>query len=368
MIEELVFHLGDCKTGTTSLQLTLAENGWEAPGRSIAYTAKVNHIPLAKTLTVEREKRFAKPRWTGVRRAFHASEAQQGVISAEHFEFVAPEALDAALKQYMPRLAKTARLIAYVRPHADRLVSTFSERVKKGNFSGQMEDMHRRLKAQGMLYYTPRFEKWRQVFGDRFTLHPMVRDQLYKGDVVEDFFHYLFRSEDFRITRSDATNSSLSLEDLAMMREIQERIASNNPGINPAQQALGWNIAPMLAGLEATTRTKLALHRHLAERVAETYADDAAALDAAFFEGTPMSDALAAAAGKAIAEPQSVLASDHFSADEVRRLHAIADFLTRIMEADPRYFTRAARPPEHRNKPIVPTGGPDEENNEDNAV
>ena len=50
MVEEIVFHLGDCKTGTTSIQAVLARGAWTLDGqagRGIVYPAQVNHIPLA---------------------------------------------------------------------------------------------------------------------------------------------------------------------------------------------------------------------------------------------------------------------------------------------------------------------------------
>lgn len=367
MIEELVLHVGDCKTGTTSVQLTLAEAGWAAEGRSIEYPTRVNHIPLAKSMHMETEKRFLKPRITRVRSAFQSSEAEIGVISAEDFEFTDPQVLADALQQYMPAISKNMRLIAYVRPHAERLVSGFSERAKKGNFFGSLDGMHKRMEAQGLLYYAPRFEKWRAVFGDRFTLRPMIRAELHKNDVVEDFLRFVFRSDDFEITRTDSSNTSLSLEDLAMMRVIQKRIRKKTglgkKDIVLAQQALGWNIAPMLAATPAGASTKIQLHRSLAEDVAKTYAEDAARLDEAFFEGTPMTDALAKAVDRALDEPQLVRPDQHLSPEEIRRLRVLGDFLTRIMEADPRYFARAARPPEHRNMPIIPIS--DQEADED---
>ena len=55
MVEEIVFHLGDCKTGTTSIQTVLSRGAWVSHAGPIAYPARFNDIPLAKTLSVPAE-------------------------------------------------------------------------------------------------------------------------------------------------------------------------------------------------------------------------------------------------------------------------------------------------------------------------
>ena len=352
MVAEIVFHLGDCKTGTTSVQSVLAAGAWQTgagPGADIVYPARFNHIPLAKTLSVPAEARFEAERFAKVRSAFDDSGAAHGVISAEHFEFVDPEKVAAAIEQHLPGYQGRIRLVAYVRPHADRLVSTFAERAKKGIFMKPLEAMHDRLAEDGLLFYTPRFEKWRALFGEAFTLRPFLRNSLYKGDVVQDFFAFLCRGEDFEITRPTEQNESLSVEDIAMMRAIHARIRRmGGPDLRPAQQAFGWYMADFLGATPRQQGTKPRLHRDLAGKVAATYAADAAALDAAFFEGTPMSDALAAAPDKAVAEAQSFEAEDHFSPDDLRSFDIWAQFLTRVIASDPEHFMWAVRPDDQR--------------------
>ena len=64
MVQQLVFHIGDCKTGTTSVQAVLAQDAWK--GGSLCYPARVNHIPVAKTLTAESERPFEAKRFSSV--------------------------------------------------------------------------------------------------------------------------------------------------------------------------------------------------------------------------------------------------------------------------------------------------------------
>ena len=98
MVEEIVFHLGDCKTGTTSIQTVLSRGAWVSHAGPIAYPARFNDIPLAKTLSVPAEAPHEAERFGKAREAFEQSDAAHGIISAEHFEFVDPEAVARALR------------------------------------------------------------------------------------------------------------------------------------------------------------------------------------------------------------------------------------------------------------------------------
>ncbi len=348
MVRDVVFHLGDRKTGSTSIQSILARQGWVAPGDSIVYPTLFNHIPLAKSLVVPEERRFETQRFARIRTAFDDSDANHGVISAEDFEYVDPQTVRDAIDRHLPAYADRVRLIAYVRPHADRLLSAYAERVKKGVFEGTLDEFHEDILQKGMLLYAPRFEKWRAVFGDRFTLRPFVREALYRSDVVWDFFHYLFGDRPFEITGPTRENESLSVEDIAMLRMIHRHVRKHARRPGRAQQAFGWYMSNFLGGEPAPNGTRPRLHRSLADRVVHDYRDDAAALDAAFFEDTPISDALAATPDKAVEQPQSYRAVDHFSPSERRHFRIWARFLARLIDADPEHFMWAVRSPEQR--------------------
>lgn len=354
MVKELVIHLGDCKTGTTSIQSVLATRGWTTeetgPG-DILYTARGNHIPLAKSLSVPGEIPHQNARFSRLRVALDQSDAEFGVISAEQFEFVDPELVMAAIKKHLPTYIDRLRLVAYVRPHGERLVSTFAERSKMGRFHKSLEVMHDRFAENGTLFYTPRFEKWRDLFGERFTLRLFRRDQLYQGDIVQDFFRYLFGSEAFRIPRPSAQNNTLRVEDIAMMRMIHAHLHRADGYTPQLRETFGWYMSDLLgASSYPGGGTVARLHKALAHQVVETYAMDAAALDAAFFDGTPMADALAAVPDKAVAQAQSFEAKDHFSAPELRQMAVWAQFTQRLMVADPAHFAWAARTSHSRSR------------------
>lgn len=350
MVKEILFHLGDCKTGTTAIQSVLA-GGHIQSDLSICYPTKFNHIPVARALSVKSEMHKEGRLFRRLRQALTSSEADIGVISAEHFEFVQPEVIRRAIDTYLGEYADQIRLVAYVRPHADRLVSAFAERSKQGVFQSSLEKMHERLLKDRLLFYAPRFKRMRELFGDQFILRPFIRDDLLEGDVVKDFLNLLFRGEAFSLAGDRQMNESLSVQDIAMMRYLHKRInvhADPDEDLRREKQSLGWYLADILAALPSEEGIKPRLHSSLAEKVVETYAEDAANLDAEFFEGTPLTDALASAPQKAIAEEQLFDAELYFSKAELRQVEAWSKMMTRMMQAGPEYFNWSVRPEEQR--------------------
>lgn len=330
MVKQLVIHLGDRKTGSTAIQDALVAKAIQSPDARIFYPTGNNHIPLAKTLSVkalasQRDQRFGK-----LAKRIHRSDADIAVISAEHFESVDPVALQEALKEFFPDLLGRVRLLAYVRPHADRLVSNYAEAVKLGHFNGDLAAYHTMRLDKKPLNYTPRFTRWRDTFGSIFTLRPFVRSALVNGDIVADFAEFLLGDTPHQLAASPQSNPSMSLEDLAMMRLLQSRIAAL-PNGTKFQVSLGKTLGTLLA--EAPERpanhTKPALHKALAEAVQQSYLADAQALDQAFFApDTPMENALVAARDKAVDTPQSIAAEDHLSAEAIRMVELWAGLLT----------------------------------------
>ena len=341
MTRSLVLHLGDHKTGSTAIQRALADHAWQgAPGGpEIFYTAKGNHNTLAQTLLPDAPAQQQRRRFANHAARIAASGAGIAVLSAEEFERVNPEAVATMLRQHFPEHADSARLIAYVRPHAERLVSSYAERVKQGYFLGSLEELYAKVGTTPLLRYTPRFRKWRAVFGDRFELRPMIRAGLHNGCVVQDFLRYTLEGAPFTLTRPVESNRSLSLEDLAMMRALQSVLGQGRTPPAKGQNAIGWQFATILGGLEGGGGTKLRAHRSLIAQLQQDCRKDAETLDAEFFAGhplgQPMTQALDRAGADALEAPQSLDLDACFPPDEAHRLRAWISLLHRMYLHDP---------------------------------
>ena len=351
MINELIIHLGDTKTGSTSIQKALVQKAYELPGKSICYPTKNNHIAMAKTLSQARRVKQRETRFRRVGEALSSSNADYGVISAEHFQFVDPQVFAEAIDTFWPDFKDRTRMVAYVRPHADKLLSAFSERVKLGNAMGSFEDFCDTISENQAIDYLPRFRKWREVFGDRFTLRPFLRQELFRQDAVSDFFRVMLRNEDFRINDGISANTSLTLPQLSLLREMHEiftarltaRGASRTADITEARNAMGRTVSERLRACGLGQKGgKILIPEHLADGIAARYRADAEALDDEFFVGTPMSDALDKIASKTTAASQSLTADEHFSEETVASFRVFAGLLSDMLLDDPKGFLKSA--------------------------
>jgi len=313
MVKEIVFHLGNRKTGSTSIQDALAQKAVHSPETSIFYPARANNLTLAKTLSPYHSIKKRQERFQMLARRIDRSDADIAVVSAEFFEEVDPQVLQEVIDQYLPQYRDNIRLIAYVRPHAERVLSNFAEQTKLGQFFGPLERFHQQIAKQKTLFYTPKFEAWRRVFGDAFELRPFIRDRLHNGDVVDDFIDYVLQGAHYTLQSLIRSNSSLSVEYLSMVREFQ-RILHENGAPTKLKIALGKYLGRQLATYPVETHRKLRLHKRAAQNIIETYQQDAAALDAEFFpQDHPMEAALLASLDKAIDKPLSLVPADNMT-------------------------------------------------------
>lgn len=353
----LVFHLGDRKTGSTSIQQALAKKRWTCAAVNLTYPhgGKLSHIALARSLTAPVDHSRVGEALQDILRQIESNPSDVAVVSAEDFEDVDPNDFRAALLTHMPGQLAQARFLAYVRPHADRFPSTYGERIRSGHFLGTMEAQQRRLNEQGSFIYTPRFEAWRRVFGPAFELRPMVRDLLYRRDVVADFLKFALGTEDFALEDGPDANETLSVENLAIVRQLHLRLQGDAARPHAYQAAIGRSLARRMNASTFATGTKLRIHRDLAEAVRALYVGDAAALDAAFFQGTPMTDALNEAPAQAVTEAQSVRIEDHFSAREQYLINLWVDQTAAVLTTNPERSAGILRA-EHRNAVIAADG------------
>lgn len=350
MIEELLIHTGDCKTGSTSIQRVMAREAWSAPGYDICYPTEADHNFVAHTLTREWEAPFKEERFGDLRRDFMATSAPIGLLSSEHMEFVDPVVLRDVIGEYFPEVAHNVRILTYIRPHAERLLSGFAERTKVGGFWGSQDEFLGFMQDERILNYADRVDRWKDVFGDRVTIRPMIRKQLINEDVVDDYFAWALPGVDVEVKRGlGASNASLTVEQLAYLREIHRFIREADPDLVDQQHHLGWQVGDLMGSHGSGPATKLRLHRDLAERIRDHYADDAARLDRDHFGGgTAMADKLTDAVDKAAEAPQSLDPSDYYPPRMLGMARLHAELMMRVMRGYKGRFDDLIEPPHMR--------------------
>jgi len=171
----------------------------------------------------------------------------------------------------------------------------------------------------------------------------MIRDTLYKSDVVQDFLKFALGTEDFTVTESPNTNESVSLENLAILREMHAALRPAEGPRGDLEPAYCRYVARQMNLATGIKGTKVQYHRSLADKMAVDLAADAQALDAAFFTGTPMMDALTAAPAKAVDQPQSLRIEDHYSDREQYLIRLWVNQTGTFLKQDPDAWAQMLR-------------------------
>lgn len=339
----LVFHIGDHKTGSTSIQYAFAQNRVKLSDASVFYPARLAFNVMRKHCEA-----YADPEATPANRntaieAFRklgkrlqASEADYCLISAEGFETIPAEVFKEILTRYWATPNDRVRVIAYVRPHPGRVLSSYAERAKIGvplALQETVDAFFQKMNKTGRFHYFTRFSAWKEQFGDAFILRPTIREQLLDGSVVRDFIHQAFDQRDFELQGGDSANESLCLEDLMRLKVVQSHLHQFPHSL---RHTFGWEFARLIGELPPPpTRTKLRLHKRLATDIRKTYLEDARQIDKAFFDGVPLlEEELDKAVASADESAQSTAPEDHLSEEDLRSLTVMSAMLSKLFRND----------------------------------
>lgn len=315
---QLVIHIGDPKTGTTSIQKALQTGAISCATRRILPWHEHNAVQVAKSLGPKAKVTTAE-QFGLVRDWLQSADADIAVLSSEDLAPVAPKKLFQALRDHVPDHAEAAQVIGYVRPHASRYLAAYIQRTKTGQYLGDFEDFFARIQANDPLLYAYRFGQWRKVFHDRFTLKPFIRSELRGQDIVTDFAANILNEEPFEVSHPTEENVATPLRALSGLRQMQRCFAEAGVKAAP-RKLLGAATANHFLPAGHVRGEKPALDRKTTALLIETYLDDAKALDAAFFSEPLMQAELTSSLSKAIEAPIDIDVSRYFTPTEVQRL------------------------------------------------
>lgn len=331
---QLVLHIGDPKTGSSSIQTVLYEQRLSCQTKCLVSPREFSEAKLAATLHKPARRKDRAAQMKAKAQWLAEVDADIAVLSAEQFCNVEPRVLHNALSNRMPEHAEGARIIAYVRPHHGRFVSSYAQKTKCGVISRSPEKYHKRSLKRGFFTYFDRFSRWRDVFGERFVLRPMVRSELKSGDLTQDFFDVVLDGAQFEIDAPQRVNEALNLQQLACVRVIQTVLREKEID-SQMRVAVGSFFGLALNdGTPKSPESAIEIHRALAEEIAQDYAEDAKRLDDMFFAKPILQTALENAVQNAVASEQGHDLAAHTSVDKENMLVESAKTLAEALRKD----------------------------------
>lgn len=233
MPKEVILHIGQAKTGTTSLQRRLARQRGRLLENGINYPNLVmndfNHrclapavfggtnfpadVKLALGETGEEIVKTSKAQWKVLRQTF---DQDLLILSGENFFYPLDGMAGARLKWFISMGGyRSYRVLSYIRNPSDRYLSIVQERLKV--VSGIME-----LRADPFMNV---LTSYRKIFGSDFHVRLYGHEQLIGADILKDFSDWVGTPGPVIDTelKTDKPNISLSAEAMAVLARLQGR-------------------------------------------------------------------------------------------------------------------------------------------------
>lgn len=250
MKKRLILHIGCEKTGTTSIQNTLAANRTVLLEKyGIHYLKSLglrNHTKLAiyacngdKNLTRFLPNGLSLQEFReDLRQEFikeiQNTTAETVIISCE---WLHPRLRDdsefSRLKALLSGLFGDVKVIVYLRRQDKLLMSLYSTSLKAGNYKKfSFPNVNSHSSLPYYLDFLSIYQKWKSEFGlGNVQIRVFDRKRLYKGDVVRDFVHEVIGLDDEVFLYYDEDNRSISNRGILVMRGLNFLLHTFRPFI-----------------------------------------------------------------------------------------------------------------------------------------
>ncbi|GAA0761815.1 hypothetical protein LRH25_22075 [Ideonella azotifigens] len=230
---KLFFHIGQTKTGSTSLQAFMHANRDALQWRGLFYPASPpgdRHI-LKQRFLFDSVDQAAKGSggaefvWTRLAEQIVQRDAPINVISEEVFWHLfedRPQRRRTAVQWMAKQLAHCdVHIVCYLRRQSDWVESWFNQIVKTDVSQTSrlsFEDFIARQERLGVMDYQQMLAVWAEAFGaDRVIVRPWERGKLLRGNIVDDFCDLVGLKDMDDLKRPEDQQSSLSATALEAM-------------------------------------------------------------------------------------------------------------------------------------------------------
>lgn len=257
-----IVHIGDPKTGTTSIQNFLYRNAARLAQRGIRYHRNVpRHASQFEYPMAALARSGTLPARASTRLRFNARTVDEAranylhyadalkqwpqrykepsaVFSSEHFAawLQTPEQVAQADRMLRDAFSEV-RYILYIRRQDDLVVSRYSELLRQGNDETLDQFLGHAVKS---LSHLKKVTRWEQTVGrDRLDVRLLEPDALVNGDLISDFCEACGIDET-GLNRPPRANESLSAPGAEALRSLNTQIPEMLPegGRNPLRKHL----------------------------------------------------------------------------------------------------------------------------------
>lgn len=252
---QLTVHIGTTKTGSTSIQKFLSTNREELQARGLCVPTSLGEVDHRKAAVsslvygqsidlLERlnlnDRQSLETFRTETQQAFQAelcnNKCEHVVITSEHLQSRCNRPENVALfRDLFAKSFTDARIVIYVRPQLDQLVSLYSTTLRNGFSETMAQHIDRHMRRAVSPYFDLKdvITRWSALFGDANVLvRPYKALPPAQGGVVADFCQILgFRHDDPAFSTPTDVNSSISTQGQELLR-----ILNQGGGLEPAQK------------------------------------------------------------------------------------------------------------------------------------
>jgi hypothetical protein len=233
--QDVVLHIGSGKTGTSSIQYFLLQNRAQLAELGLLYPqtpGRARHTrlglfikpddELAETPSWHRQKESSPEEFRRVfrRRLFREIEETglSRVLFSDEALYASSDQALRRLSQFTHRIARSLRLVAYLRRQDDHLVSRYQQVVKVGETRRLTERL--RLDLSDTYDYYARLRTWERLLRpDAFAVRRFERDSLVEGSLYQDFLEAAgIDARADRLDQVEPRNESLDAEAVEFLR------------------------------------------------------------------------------------------------------------------------------------------------------
>lgn len=299
--KDVVLHIGTGKTGTSSLQTLLHRNRKRLLDRGILYPkspGKRRHIRLGLSMQPDEERPRSSPGW---RRQQVSTPAQlrplfEEQLRAEMAQAPAPlllfsdEALYGSadgglrnLREFTDTIARSVRVVVYVRRQDDHLCSRYQQVVKRETETRTLAERVDQMDLSATYDYHARLTAWRNILEpDEMVVRRFERASFSDGSLYRDFLEATgvgVMPED--LDEGKTRNESIDAESVEFLRILnllrrdhEDEVAGVMKGVRAVRRLEGASSGPTLTLPESRLDRFMAQWEESNSAVARDFLDD----------------------------------------------------------------------------------------------